>query len=109
MKTYAETKGAEPFDWNKALKGLRTGIRAQNQTELSIRAKSWVTCACGNLCAEIPRWKFEKGRPVDERLADLGADFACHVAACKWSEARQTLAEIEKRSGEILADLRESA
>jgi hypothetical protein len=71
MKTYSETKGEKKFNWFGALKELPTEDVA---SELADKAGNWVTCATGNQCSIIPR--DEDDQPIDEKLNQLGLDFA---------------------------------
>lgn len=115
MKTFAETKGEPPFDWNAFLaKDQFTEDEMIKALDLS---GEWVTCACGNLCAALPRTP--DGEPLDCELAKLGCEFneaICSMEAfhrwintkeiIKWRDkARGILAQIEKRSIELLKPL----
>src|SRR5258706_9054437 len=72
MKTYAESQGKKPFNWNAFLK-KKTYTPAELR-KASRLAQSWVTCACGNMCAIIPRDSFCDG-PEDSQLSKLGTRF----------------------------------
>ena len=65
-------------------------------------AADWVTCACGEQDSRIPR---NLGAPEDDVLYHLGGIFAVAVDNHNFAEARETLAAIEKRSAEILAEV----
>ena len=67
--TYSEDQGKEAFDWNKALSV--ENISGKTWDELAQKAGDWVTCACGNQCAIIPR--YEDGEPKDKVLSLLGS------------------------------------
>lgn len=82
-------------------------------------AGSWVTCAVGNLCAEIPRYK-DSLKPKDKLLAELGEDFAIAVTyiynvavdhpklfPSAIEDAKETLNLIEQRAILVLAQLEE--
>jgi hypothetical protein len=96
-ETYTQSREQTPVDWNRIidnrLNNLPDGI---NQRTLNIWANDWVTCACGNQCAIIPR--SSSGTPMDDKLEELGIDFAHYVRGEDWVEARHTLALIEIRS-----------
>lgn len=74
MKTYAESRGQTPFDWNAFLKRLDITL---GQWEEAINlSKSWVTCACGNQCDVLKRES--DGTPQDKPLAYLGGQDGFH-------------------------------
>ena len=112
MKTFAETKGEPPFDWNAFL--AQDEFSNEELTDAMILAGEWVTCACGNLCLTLPRQ--HAGQPLDDDLADLGFEFDEAIrlmeaarswddleATLKWRDkARGILALIEARSTELL-------
>jgi len=102
MKTYSETKGKEPFDWNAFLENppRRRSLRHRMAMDLS---GQWVTCACGNLCDIIPRTPF--GIPLDYHLEHLGIMFYSDIKDALWERAKNTLNLIEKRSSELIAEL----
>lgn len=81
-KTYSEQKSAPIIDWNRIISDLKsgkiqkrtvTGHRTEEFTLIMTNARSWVTCACGNQCAIIPRTP--AGRPLDPWLAAAGNYF----------------------------------
>lgn len=90
-------------------------------SEAQTAAASWQLCACGSLCDAIPRdkqvLKYDgklkrqlkgiepvpyKAAPEDSQLRTLGYDFYSHIDNENFEEAEITLAEIEKRAGEVL-------
>lgn len=104
MKTYSEDQGKPSFDWNKFL-----NKRKINDVDWDIaqgRAKSWVTCACGNQCDIIPR--NSKGIPEDEVLAKLGADdgFYGAIKGRNITEAKNFLILIEIRSSQLIKEIK---
>jgi hypothetical protein len=101
MTTYCESKGYEFFNWNKALDNPPESgsITHENMCKM---AESWVTCACGNICTELPR--LSNGAPQDDILRGLGGMFTSAVKLCNWDCARTLLDEIESRASEVLAD-----
>ena len=104
IKTYSEIWGREAFDWNKALSAKVISIKTWD--ELRHKAGDWVTCACGNQCAIIPR--SESGRPLDELLATLGGkDFGFYGAIVRRDkeEALHLLKLIELRSAYLIKEL----
>jgi hypothetical protein len=70
-----------------------------------LAAGDWVTCACGEQNARIPREPGSKGRPADDDLAYLGMDFYSAVTRQDPFGARAVLVKIEHRAAEILAEL----
>ena len=115
MKTYAESTGNDPFDWNAFLaKDEFTEAELIKALDL---AGEWVTCACGNLCDAIPR--LANGMPIDCELELLGCNFHeailsmethhswddFEAALKKRDKARHILAMIEARSIELLKPL----
>lgn len=103
---YTETQGVAPFNWFKVLThNMETN--AECDRALAVKSGAWVTCACGNTCAIIPR--NENGKPTDRWLSDLGIKFCSQVGHGKWQFAIWTLHAIEHRSAEILEELRTAA
>jgi hypothetical protein len=96
--TYAEAKGATPFDWPRFLK-QRT-ITPRKWTNATKRAAHWTTCACGNQCAIIPR--HQGGCPTDDTLAELGARFYNAIAEHEKDRALSLLRAIEARSTTLI-------
>src|SRR5690606_691033 len=116
MKTYYEeqTDEEKPFDWFEALtevdmlsdpniKGYDYEKFSTYHDRLLELSNSWVTCACGNQCALIPR-RLE-GDPVDEELNVLGRQFAIQIAGFRYHHAIEILHKIEERSSQILEEL----
>ena len=121
MKKYVESKNQSPVDWNAFLnKETYSLIEVSNAHYL---AGSWVTCACGNQCEIIPR--SISGRPIDDKLAELGCDFCMQLfsmyqkikrkyklilvteSSCiefkqEIKEMKKTLTKIEKRSAKLI-------
>lgn len=106
MQTYAETKGAPVTDWWKELENPPR-FDSDRYYKLRALAREWVTCACGNLCAVIPRGKVYgwHDAPLDVDLRRLGLRFHDYVVSGNWPASRKTLAAIEARSAELLAEI----
>jgi hypothetical protein len=107
IKTYSEVEGKEAFDWNKALSAKVISIKTWD--ELRHKAGDWVTCACGNQCAIIPR-SSDTGRPLDELLATLGGGggdggFYGAIVRRDKEEALHLLKLIELRSAYLIKEL----
>lgn len=110
MKTYTAYKGGEYFDWNKFLKNAirrKTDIPSLNIEEIKNISRDWVTCACGNQCAAIPRDL--DGEPKDKELAKAGARFHSLICSQSWEEARNTLRAIERRSKQLLTEIQKES
>lgn len=102
--TYTESKDRAPFDWRDFLKRAQAGeITLKEIKEAEDLASEWITCACGVQYHAIPR--DDGGQPIDNSLANNGADFYGCILNSAWSQASTTLDRIEKRSAEILATL----
>ncbi len=98
-KPYSVTVGEKAFNWRTALKKA-ISRKQKTSPSLTEKAKSWVTCACGNVCSVIPR--YDGGSPKDNRLNNLGCTFYDDVNEGDFKAALVTLDKIEKRSGELL-------
>jgi hypothetical protein len=104
VRTYSETRQCESFDWHSVLDyliGTHDGeaVRVAQEYELSSKSANWITCACGNQCAVIPR--HGDGTPVDETLLALGLDFTEAVQSYNYKTAQRILGIIERRSAEL--------
>jgi hypothetical protein len=102
MITFAQTQNQPPFDWHAFLDSAIAGkpVYIENARYL---ASKWVTCACGNQCAVIPRgWK---GEPLDPELKEMGLHFFKDIECNQWERAKRTLSAIEARSTAILEGL----
>ena len=71
MKTYSEKQHRNPINWNKFL--ARETFNERVLRRAYDLASQWVTCACGNQCASIPRRP--NGQPKDDQLHHLGLSF----------------------------------
>lgn len=71
-RTYQEVQQpGMPFDWLQFF--AQDEYSVQDLDAASTASGSWVTCACGNLCAAIPRDSM--GSPLDDELRTLGLEF----------------------------------
>lgn len=106
MKTYAESQGYAPFDWNKALD--REHISGEQWIEMEMKAEQWVTCACGNQCDAIPRHEF--GEPLDAALSTLGGSdaFLRAIYDRDANQAKVWLSLIEFRAAQILQEINDN-
>ena len=101
MKTFAEKNDKSSIDWNAVLDTWWEMDEEERIHYLS-RSRNWVTCACGNLCASIPR--DYRGAPLDMELEILGDQFAEELTESDIESAKETLAAIEQRSAALLAN-----
>jgi hypothetical protein len=90
------------FNWRKRLDELiKSNFRDPHDYEqLVALARTWPTCACGELCKSLPRNL--DGAPVDLILAGMGLRFYHDIVGCDWVTARNRFLAIEKRVGELL-------
>lgn len=103
MSTYAEVQGKRAFDWNRFLERAILGRLSHEEYACAVLlASSWVTCACGNQCSKIPR--FREGTPIDNELRNLGHYFYSAVDNKDWPHAKTILEQIERRSDELLGE-----
>lgn len=80
--TYAQKQGKKSFNWNKFLSKNFTKFSKEREDELfdaDELASNWVTCACGNQCAIIPRCETTSA-PKDGQLYKLGSKFCDKVS-----------------------------
>lgn len=104
--------GKSFINWPKRLASLITDKKNNSKAKSYERrhkeavalAGSWVTCACGNQCAIIPRDSY--GEPLDVVLADLGFEFNNLIGKRKYTAALKTLEKIEKRSIELIKQIK---
>jgi hypothetical protein len=133
--TYSQSSGSKPINWIIVLGYLKTiTLATYNRSEinnLKRLAGEWVTCACGNQCASLPRT--ETGSPKDAALRILGSFFYDHFINisnlaynmfCSINEqdmiesghdyqeeilaAERTLQQIEERAAFLLAEQKKS-
>lgn len=106
LRPYSVTQGKPYFDWHAFL--AQEKHTKEELAEALNLARDWVTCACGNQCSVIPR---SGGMPDDLELQNLGGDFVAAICGMELrvkhnkTEAIRTLAKIEARSAELLAEM----
>jgi len=90
------------FDWFDVLVPLAQGapIHFEDQKQLTDKAGSWPTCACGQLCTKLGRNRDKS--PIDQQLNLLGVQFAGFVQDQKWELALRCFNKIEERVANIL-------
>jgi hypothetical protein len=78
VQTHNEYVNGNFFNWNQALLERSEGRTIERPSDgltplqISKKAGSWTTCACGNLCEILPR---DGDEPEDEELRELGLTF----------------------------------
>lgn len=112
-QTYCETKDLQPINWWDRINQL-PNVDAEVVSGWLNESESWVTCACGNQCAIIPRCA--NGAPLDNHLQNLGTNFY-EWWDCAYDildgespddindiikQLKDTLTAIEKRSAELI-------
>lgn len=126
-KTYAESIGSKPFDWNNFLN--KEEYTEKELSEAEDLANNWVTCACGNQCSIIPRAgldSWNRHSPIDTKLRKLGYSFMeaidnMSLYGCNTSEyykdegkimfnkskkdAKDILQKIELHSSELIKEI----
>lgn len=93
------------FDWFKVLAKAKEdsgSVSREMWSDLMIYAQGWPTCACGQLCAELPR--NDEGCPLDSILRDLGLLFNEQIRSRTWCWAFETLERIECRTNILLQE-----
>ncbi len=103
-KELLTTAGLQDTHWGERIIAAEdAGRTVPTQEELRDSAE-WMTCACGMQDPRIPRDK--EGRPNDTELRELGGQFyGCWFEPTEFVKAAQTLIAIEKRAGEVLAEV----
>lgn len=93
------------FNWIAVLKDLAAGAQCswRDSAKLEALAGSWPTCACGQLCQNLPR-KSYGGPPEDPVLFVEGVDFSNRISAQNWRGALETFYLIEARTMELLKE-----
>ena len=94
-REYLELKGYDQTYWGNII--IEAEERNCFTEENEIDSGGWVTCACGRVTSDIPRYE-NKGRPQDKILNRLGDYFPITVEADEFLEAAKTLVRIEKRA-----------
>lgn len=93
----------EEFNWLTMLRALVAG-KLQANTDLHRNLKrlaaDWPTCACGQLCKNLP--KTEGSIPEDWQLRVWGGDFAAYVSIGQWRDALKCFEKIEARASSLL-------
>lgn len=98
------TEIPEGFNWLTILADLGNGawMSEDKMGELQDMAQRWPTCACGQLCRQLPR--MEDGCPKDSKLRGLGGSFADKVNRRQWCKALDIFQQIEARTTELLEE-----
>lgn len=85
-------------NWISDLAALCNG--ASSDDGILSRASHWPTCACGQLCARLPRMVY--GAPMDFTLRVLGVEFYDYIGDNEWDCALDVFKEIEARVSWLL-------
>lgn len=90
------------FNWMAVLKDLAAGAKFTDADHRKLRmlAGCWPTCACGQLCRNLPRQG--DGTPIDPILTLYGIDFFNFVEDMNWSHALSSFHNIEERTMKLL-------
>lgn len=96
---YSVANGKDFFDWNAFL--AQKYIPEEQWKVAEQLARDWVTCACGNQCAVLPRNEY--GCPDDGDLVRLGMRFTRVIVGRQKNDAKQVLAQIEARTAYLLS------
>ena len=92
------------IDWNKELdEAIAKEPTEKHYKMLRRAAGAWVTCAVGSQCEIIPRYSI--GMPKDCLLHVFGRNFYYNINSREWKKAKETLANIEKRSAELIKEI----
>lgn len=91
------------FNWVAVLKDAVAGaqITEEDQDKLRIMAGNWPTCACGQLCKNLPKQNWDN-KPLDNTLASRGLTFFHCIEEQDWTKALATFYKIEARTMELL-------
>ena len=84
------------WDWYAFLDASEE-IKEEYAEVAIVFAKSWTTCACGQVCDVLPKTVFDDA-PKDRRARYLGLDFNSQIHHENWEEAKITLDAIEART-----------
>lgn len=91
-------------NWDLELLALKRNPEDKHRwKKLRVAAASWVTCACGEQCATIPRDL--SGKPKDKELTMAGLKFNFAIEAEDRAEARHWLNIIEQRSADLIKEI----
>lgn len=103
--SYARSRDKAPFNWSRFLNRKR--LTDKDWEGAYTLSTDWVTCACGNQCAVIPRTS--TGEPLDFRLSNLGLDFMSAIKDKNATKGKRLLRYIEKCSLAIIKQLNKEA
>lgn len=92
-------------NWLTLLKDIVDGninLTPSQQETLTNQAIGWPTCACGQLCQNLPKRSTISGAPQDAVLYSLGLTFAEEIGRQQYARALDTFQKIERRSAYLL-------
>lgn len=97
----------ENWDWKVFLEEDR--IADEDEYKMAnMKALGWPTCACGQLCKNLPR-SIITGKPMDPVLAELGTRFYWAIDVNDIDKARTIFAQIEARTAKLLKKMKDNA
>lgn len=97
MKTEQKTE----FNWLHALEAaVKQEPTYAEYVRLEKLSENWPTCACGELCKDLPRTPSQQ--PTDQELFTLGRKFMYDVMSRRWPDALATFHAIEQRTAALL-------
>jgi hypothetical protein len=105
---------SDDFCWFEFLNQPIRDFSVEDLSNARGLATSWVTCACGQMCKDLPRFVGSTA-PMDMELNSLGLEFMTCIedaydAYGRWADefpklihkAKKTLIKIEKRTNVLL-------
>lgn len=93
--------GLQDSHWGRRI--IAAEERGKFNSEDRNDSLKWTDCACGHQDPRIPRDCM--GVPLDDGLSSLGASFHVRVESNRFDYAAYILIAIEKRAGEVLAEV----
>ena len=91
----------ENWDWYAFL-DANEKVKNDFHEQATVKSGNWVTCACGQLCKDLPRESDKDNEPKDMDLTTLGVYFHGNILNKDWLNAKITLNDIEKRTQFLL-------
>lgn len=104
MKTETKKFDQSNWDWFAYLDADET-TKEKYHHEATNKSGSWVTCACGQLCKDLPRTPHDS--PEDITLDHLGIEFDLAIKSLRWNDAKYILHQIEARTAVLLDEMKQ--
>jgi hypothetical protein len=105
----------ENFCWFEFLNQPKNNFSKEDLEDACALSRSWITCACGQLCDSLPRHE-NSNAPIDPILTHLGLDFMENINNAyeayvdheegflsRIESAKSVLIKIEERTIALLA------